>query len=136
MFFPKKIYSHQLGKSLTYEENILSPAVNNVEDRHFQQAGIEVIENSSEEILVAVKEMNARLDGNYSSPQEIANFNQRVKTIQSKAHYYRKHTISEGWTSYPLYCPYLSSMQMSMEFVKMNPDFIGHEWPALQSNEI
>jgi putative glycosyltransferase (TIGR04372 family) len=32
---------------------------------HYTQAGIEVIENSSDEILVLAKEMNERLDGTW-----------------------------------------------------------------------
>ena len=129
---PQKIYSHRIERYLTYEEFILSPAVNFYEDQLIQQAGIEYRENSPEEILMAVKEMNARLDGVYSMPQEeITKINQRVKTIQSKAHFYRKCTINpDVWASYPVYAPYLSKMQMSMEFIKMNPDFLGHEWPV------
>jgi len=131
LFVPKKIYSHKLRRYLTYEEFILSPAVNFFEDRLFQEAGVEHRENSSEEILMAVKEMNARLDGVYSMPQEeITKINQRVKIIQSKAHYYRKCTIDPNvFASFPVYAPYLSKMQISMEFIKMNPDFLGHEWP-------
>jgi len=131
LFVPKKFYSHKLRRYLTHEEFILSPAVNFFEDRLFQEAGVEHRENSPEEILMAVKEMNARIDGVYSTPQEeITKINQRVKTIQSKAHYFRKCTIDPNvWASFPVYAPYLSKMQISMEFIKMNPDFIGHEWP-------
>ncbi len=131
LYVPRKIYSHKLRRYLTHEEFILSPAVNFFEDRLFQEAGVEHRENSPEEILMAVKEMNARLDGVYSTPQEeITKINQRVKTIQSKAHYFRKCTIDPNvWASFPVYAPYLSKMQISMEFIKMNPDFLGHEWP-------
>ena len=134
LYVPKKIYSHQQGRYLTYEEFILSPAVVFAHDKRHDLAGIEFKENSSEEILMAVKEMNARLDGVYSSPGEIAKMNQRVQTIQAKAHYFRKHinpNLVKKLAPYPLYAAYLSTMQMSMEFIRLNPDFLGHEWPHI-----
>ncbi len=132
LYVPKKVYSNKLGRYLTYEEFILSPALLFNEDKSLQQSGIEFRENSPEEILMAVKEMDERLDNVYSSPQEeIAKINRRFKTIQAKAYYYRKCTIDANvWASYPLYIMYLSNMQISMEFIKMNPDFLGHEWPV------
>ncbi len=133
LYVPKKIYSNKLDRYLTYEEFILSSAVGFYQDDHFQLSGAEFRENSPEEILRAVKEMDDRLNGSYpASQKEITKFNGRVKTIQAKAHYYRKCTIDpKVWVSYPLYATYLSKMQMSMEFCKMNPDFLGHEWPRV-----
>jgi len=134
LYMPKKIYSHQLERYLTYEEFILSPAIVFAHDKRYDSAAIEFKENSPEEILMAVKEMNARLDGVYSSPGEIAKMNQHVKTIQAKAHYFRKHinpNLIKELNPFPLYTAYLSNMQMSMEFIKLNPDFLGHEWPHI-----
>ena len=86
---------------------------------------------------MAVKEMNERLDGVYpTSQEEIEKINQRVKTIQSKAHYFRKYctdpkVIPKTWPCYPILSLYLLKMQMSVEFIKANPDFLGHEWPLI-----
>jgi len=128
LYVPKKVYSYQLERYLTYEEFLLSPALGFFDDRFFQQAGIEFKENSSEEILGAVREMNARLDGTYSPQQEIE---QRVRAIQAKAHYFRQHIDPKIWLAYPLYVMYLSNMQISAEYIKTNPDFLGHEWPYI-----
>ena len=129
LFLPKKVYSHKLKRYLTYEEFWLSPGVNFHHTPYYQQAGIEFKENSSEEILMAVKEMDARIDGTYSSSQEIAKFDQRVRTIYEKAYYYRKYS-DVCKPEEPPCVPYLSNIQMSNEFIKANPEFLGHEWPS------
>lgn len=63
LFIPKKFWSMEKKRLLTFQEIIKMGADWWLKDEMFVQAGIEVIENSAEEILALTKEINKRLDG-------------------------------------------------------------------------
>lgn len=128
----KKYYSHELGRYLTYEEIILSSAPGFNTSEEFEQAGIQVIENSPEEILLPVKEMNARLNGTYSPAPEFEEINQRLRIIHESAHYYHKEFANPNKIPYRnYYALYGSNAQISHEYIKANPWFLAHDWQGV-----
>jgi len=133
----KKLYSRKLKRNLTYEEILMSPCIEFFDDKYYQEADIEVVPNTPEEIMLATKEMNERLDEKDFSSKDINKVNQRVKNIHEKAIciYKNKQYIKEYLPnehikiSYlPYYCTFLSKCQISLEYTKLNPDFLGHDW--------
>ena len=122
LYLPKLYYSHQLARELTLEEIALSPAHHFARAEDFKSAGLELRENSPNEILSAVKEMHERVNGSYGREQEIADVNRRVRMIRDKAQAFRDRMGRED----RFYWPRLS---FSLEFVNSNPDFLGHKWP-------
>jgi putative glycosyltransferase (TIGR04372 family) len=54
----------------------------------FTQAGIEVIENTSDEVLALAKEMNARLDGTWVTTEEDEFLQQRFRDLIPPGHYF------------------------------------------------
>ncbi len=124
----KKYFSRKLGRNLTYEEIVLSPISSFIKSELFEQAGIEVVQNSPDEILMAVKEMIARLNGSYPSSEESANINQEVQAIHEKAHSYQKETADPAKIPYtPYYALYCTNGNISHEYIKANPWFLAHD---------
>jgi len=65
LFVPKKIFSKAQGRHLTFNEIQDSELMDGYQSEVYKKLGVEVIENSSDEILEMAKEINMRLDGNY-----------------------------------------------------------------------
>jgi len=129
----KHCYSHQLGRCLSYEEMVTSQLADYNRAHLYQESGIELLENTPSDLLAATIEMKARIDGNYDKNNEIAKINKRVKNIQKKAHILRGHIEKENRYPYiPLYGLYLSNAQISLEYIRRHPDFLGHEWPEIE----
>ncbi len=130
----KTIYSHQLKRNLTYEEMLLSPFMDYLDTRHFKKAGVEHIDNSPEEILMATKEMLGRLNGTY---QEDEKLNERVRKIHEKAHCVRRHLAPMRNPYAPFIFMAACNSKISHEYIKLNPHFLGHEWlgedPTIQN---
>ena len=132
----KKLYSRMLKRNLTYEEILLSPCIDFFHDKRFEEADIEIVPNSSEEILLATKEMNERLDGKYSKSKIIEKINRQVRIIKEKAlcfykskKYFKEYSGRIKITYYPYYCTFFSKCQISVEYTQLNPSFLGHDWP-------
>lgn len=124
----KKYFSRKLGRNLTYKEIILSPTSSFNKSELFEQAGIEVVQNSPDEILMAVKEMIARLNGSYPSSEENVNIDEQVQAINEKAHYYQKEVADPNKIPYmPYYALYCTNGSISHEYIKANPWFLGHD---------
>ena len=70
LFIPKKMWSRDKKRLLTYKEILDSGASLYLESKQYENAGIEVVENSSDEIIELATEMNMRLDKNYESTDE------------------------------------------------------------------
>ncbi len=134
LFVPKHYYSNKLGRDLTYEEIILSPAVEYFQDYLFQESGVELNENSPEEILMAFKEMNERIDGTYQTSEEDF-IEQQVQAIHKKSHAFRRFTIDKDKNPFMnFFGPYLLKLKLSSEYIKANPDFLGHVWNTEYEN--
>lgn len=120
LIVPKKYYSRIVKRYLTYSEIITSPLPDFHYAKNYEEFGVELHENSSEEILRATKEMEARLEGQYSSKEDRDAVNRRVKRIELKGDRYRRHTCHD----LAFYFLYWSKMRISHEFIEMNPYFL------------
>jgi putative glycosyltransferase (TIGR04372 family) len=125
----KKYYSRQLQRFLSYDEILFSPALEFCRNRHFDLAGIELLENSPDEILAATIEMLARLDGSYETTAEVQSRYEQLRRLQYKADVCRRNEISKAATFVPMYNLYNAPSIISHEYLKMNPEFVGHVWP-------
>ncbi|MEO5354225.1 MAG: TIGR04372 family glycosyltransferase [Magnetococcus sp. XQGC-1] len=129
----KKYFSEQLGRLLTYEEAITSPVVSFTATHLFEQSGIRLLENSSEEILRATWEMDTTLDGTYPHMQEAEQMQRHIKSIEEKAHVLSmSRSPEERGIRMPYYISYLAKARISHEFIRLNPGFLGHLWPKIQ----
>jgi len=139
----KKYYSKQLKRNLTLEEILLSQAFYYFNYDYFELSGIELIENTPDEILVATKEMLGRLAGKYSK-EKIENYcNKRIKDIYKQAfsHYSRLPYLKLFLNPFPQvistpFCHqntvlFTTRPKISIEFLIMNPDLLGHEFPDI-----
>ena len=72
IFIPKKFYSRKLSRDLTFKEILASPEISfKASPENFNEAEITLIENTPEEILMAVKEMIERINGRWKDSQEM-----------------------------------------------------------------
>jgi putative glycosyltransferase (TIGR04372 family) len=70
VFITKKLWLRNEKRFITYDE-ILKRGIDKwFRSEKYRQAGIDIVENTQEEILDAVKELNARLDGAWESRAE------------------------------------------------------------------
>lgn len=69
VFIPKKLWSLDEKRFLSFRETLSIGADRWLETSKFQQANLEVVENTSEEILALTRELNERLNGTWV-PQE------------------------------------------------------------------
>lgn len=85
---PKKYYSGKLGRCLTFQEifdfglHHYTPKYSN-EHAVFLDLGVEIIENTPEEIWEASKEMHQRLDSTFSPTEEDIELQTRFSSIVS-----------------------------------------------------
>jgi len=121
MYLPKRYHSRQLGRDLTLEEIVLSPAHHFARIEDFERIGLELHENSPDEILVAVREMHGRISGAYGREREIDAVNRRVRMIRDKAQSCRHLLESDDRFYWP-------RLNFSLEFVRANPAYLGHNW--------
>ena len=70
LFIPKKIKHIKENRYLTFREIFERRISTWLHSKRYSLAGLEVIENDSQEILAVVKEMNSILDGSYKYAEE------------------------------------------------------------------
>lgn len=119
----KHYWSKQLGRNLTYQEIMTSPILNYNNPEQFTLSGIEIRENSSAELLQAVIEIEGRVSGAYIPD---ASLDREIEKQHSVAMLYNnanKPACGTGWNMQEI-----SYMQISHEYLKLNPDFIGHRF--------
>jgi putative glycosyltransferase (TIGR04372 family) len=120
LMVPKKYYSHILKRHLTYTEIITSPLPDFYQTKLFEEFGVELHENTPDEILRAVQEMDQRLDRQYPLDGPAQTLHRRIKQVQFRGECYRQHACPR----FPHYSLYWSKAQLSHEFVKLNPYFL------------
>ena len=86
LFIPKKYWSTEKKRLLTFREIIKIGADWWLKDEMFVQADIEVIENSAEEILALTKEMNERLEGVWFSKDEDEELQRQFRSLFPPGH--------------------------------------------------
>jgi len=127
----KKLYSKKLKRNLTYEEVLMSPITDYYRTEFYKDAGIELIDNTPEEILMATKEM-INIDNYQMMRRSIDN---KVKEIHQKAFEiredfnfikdYRSPNGEDLSTNiWLLNLLLLSKAQIGFEFIKLNPYFL------------
>lgn len=70
LFIPKKLYSEEEGRLLTFPEIIGSEIDAFTHAYQYEEAGIRPIENTADEILHLSREMNRRLDGTWETSEK------------------------------------------------------------------
>jgi putative glycosyltransferase (TIGR04372 family) len=117
----KKYFSSQLNRYLSYHEILFSPLINYNNMEQFEIAGIELHENSPEEILTATMEMEARLGDRYEAN---SGFDDSIATIWEQFSCVMNNKKPVGGYDIEL----MDYVAISHEFIKLNPDFLGHRW--------
>jgi len=125
LYLFKRYYSRELQRNLTYEEVLCSPLMFLYDIESIHRAGLEVVDNSAEEILAAVHEMMSRLKGTYSTSHEMSAINSQFRMIQKRAFGFHQQRDPD--------LPYVSllhffdhkNVPISMEYLKRNPDLLG-----------
>lgn len=77
LFIPKKIWSKKAGRFLAFREIFSSEICKYLEAEQYEKAGLELVENTPEEIFDLAKEMNERLDGVFKPTEEDEALQQR-----------------------------------------------------------
>ena len=86
IFIPKKYRDINTQKFLTFKELISLGAHDWGRSEKYRSASIEVVENSSEEILDLVVEMNARIDGDWVTHDEDEELQKRYRQLFEDDH--------------------------------------------------
>lgn len=84
LFIPKQIFSKEKNRFLTFREIINSPVFDFEWAYEYENAGLVLIENTSQEILDLAEEMNARVDGTWIPAPEDEVLQQRFKSLFHK----------------------------------------------------
>ena len=130
IYIYKKYFSKHLERTLTYEEVITSPLVHISYAHLYDLTDVVLMANTPEEILGGAWEMHHILDGTYPYVKEAIRVQRQVKAIQRKAHVLRKGLYTMDEEPYtPWFASYLAKARVSLEFIRLNPSFLGHPWP-------
>jgi len=115
----KKYYDSKHNKLLSYKDILCSDLLKISDCNKATELGIKIIDNTSQEILFATKEMVARLKGKYLNLSEMKYINQYFRDIQYEAS--KIHSSSE--------VPILNffdnkKVPISLEYIRLNPYLI------------
>lgn len=108
LFIPKKLWSVDKKQFLSFREIIVAGIDNFIQTEDYKAVGVEVVNNTADEILALVKEMNARIDGSWISREEDEELQQRYRNIFPSYHH------SYGFPS-----------RIGTEFLRQNRELIG-----------
>lgn len=133
IFCPKKIYSKNLKRFLSYPEIAQSPIVDTYRAEDFAERGLEFIENTSEEILLATKEMHAKLNDCYAKQELATSYDQKIREIHRQVSALRdlrrqQHTPSKKTDRILPYYLDVTDSQFSTEFLNLNQEFLGYSF--------
>lgn len=123
----KHFKDRQENRHLSYAEILARGLTDFSESREFDDAGIEVVENSPEEILDAVKEMEARVAGKYVEDESIQ---PRFRALgyhhdQDRGDRVSKGTAPPAMIEAPHYCFSAPWVTISEAFCRRHPGFLG-----------
>ena len=85
LFIPKKLWSLKKNRMLTFDEMLHTEVAKYCRTEDYQRAGIEVINNTAEEILDVSMEMEERLNGTWHETEEDENLQKMFREIVSRA---------------------------------------------------
>lgn len=90
LFIPKKLWLREERRFMTFRE-IFDRQIDNVRiGKHYEQLGIEIVENTPEEIKALAVEMDERLKGTWQTTKEDEELQRRFWSI------YRPHSLFHG----------------------------------------
>lgn len=84
LFIPKKLWSLKENRLLTFDEMLNTKVAQYCRTEDYQKAGIEVINNSTEEIWDVALEMEERLNGTWNEIEEDKELQQEFQRIVAK----------------------------------------------------
>lgn len=108
LFIPKKVWSIEKKRFLTFCEILESGAGCYLRTEQFTEAGLEVVENTSEEILDLAKEMNEQLDGTFEIAEQDEELQKRFKSL------FKRHHVGYG-----------SPARIGTKFLQQNKELLG-----------
>ncbi len=108
IFIPKKLWDIKEKRFLTFTKIITSGIDGWLSSEQYVKAGIEIVNNTADEILALTKEMNARLDRTWITTPEDEELQQRYHSLFPKGHY------SYGFPS-----------RIGTEFLRHNQELLG-----------
>jgi putative glycosyltransferase (TIGR04372 family) len=120
LLLPKKYFSQRLKRYLTCAEIVTTPLIDYLRTEEFSRFGVELHENTPDELLASVQEMDARLDSRDPYIESRRQVHERFKAIQGMGHRFCQHARQRfNW-----YCMMFSRMQLSNAFDRQNPWFL------------
>ncbi len=84
LFIPKKIWSKDKNKFLTFKEIINSPVFEFEWAYEYEDAGLTLVENTPQEIVDLAKEMNDRIDGKWKTTPEDEALQKKFRSLFHK----------------------------------------------------
>lgn len=81
LLIPKKIWSIENKRLLTFREVLEGEIGHWSESKKYAEAGLEVVQNTAQEILDLAREMNERLDGCFKSTDEDEELQNRFRSL-------------------------------------------------------
>lgn len=108
LFIPKKLWLKAERRFLTFREIFDSGIGRFLETEQYEQLGIEVIENTPEEITALVVEMDERLKGTWQTIEEDEELQRRFRSLLKPGH------LCHG-----------SPSRIGAEFLRQNRDLLG-----------
>ena len=87
LFIPKKIWSIELKRFLTFGEILENGIGGYLDSKDYLESGLEVVENTPQEILELCREMNERLDGTYEQSKEDEELQTRFHSLFKPHHH-------------------------------------------------
>lgn len=81
LFIPKKLWFRESGRFLTFRETLQFGADRFLRTEQYEQLGVEVVENTPEEITALVIEMDERLLGTWRTTEEDEELQQRFWSV-------------------------------------------------------
>lgn len=98
LFVPKKLWSIMEKRFLTFREMVRLGADNWQYTQDYVKAGVEVVQNTPEEILAVVQEMIDRLDGAWRTTEQEEDLRRSFRAIFPAGHPCRDHPARIGTT--------------------------------------
>ena len=89
LLIPKKLWSNEKKRCLTFQEIVEGGIDSWVWADQYQRAGIEMVNNTAEEILDLAQEMNARLGGTWVTTDEDEELQRRFREILQPGHLFK-----------------------------------------------
>jgi putative glycosyltransferase (TIGR04372 family) len=86
LFIPKKLWSVERRRLLTFREALDSGAGRLTWTYQYEQAGLELIDNSADEIVDMAREMNERVDGTFAVTGEDEDLQRRFRALFKPHH--------------------------------------------------